>query len=184
MNEVLKTIRTRRSIRVYKSEQIEEAALQQILEAARYAPSGCNTQPWHFTVIQNREVIHHINTTAKEVMALQENDFVKRAGQNPDFDITYQAPTLIVVSGRQDAVTPRTDCDAAIQNMLLAAESLHIGSVWLGFVTFCFMKPGEAKKIGVPDGYEPYYGVALGYKGMEAQPEAPQRVENVVNYIR
>lgn len=184
MNEVLKAIKNRRSTRAYKPEQIKQEELDQIIEAAIYAPTGHNTQPWHFTVIQNHEVIQHINKISKEIMASTEIDWIKNAGLNPNYDITYNAPTLIIVSGRTNAISWRTDCDAAIQNMLIAAESLNIGSVWLGFATFAFKKEGEAEKICIPKGYEPYYGIALGYKGNEEHTTAPKRNYDVVNYIR
>lgn len=184
MNDILKVIKSRRSTRAFLPQQIQPEALDRILEAAIHAPSGHNTQPWHFTVVQNREIINHINTVAKEVMAASDIDWIKNAGLNANLDITYQAPTLIIISGRKDAISWRTDCAAAIQNMLIAAESLDIGSVWLGFATFCFHKEGETEKIGIPEGYEPFYGVALGYKLPDAAPAAPKRNYDVVNYIR
>jgi nitroreductase len=60
MNEVLKAMKNRRSIRQYKSEQIGDAELQAIMEAAIYAPSAMNQQKWHFTVIQNRKTLDKI----------------------------------------------------------------------------------------------------------------------------
>lgn len=184
MNEVLKAIKNRRSIRAYKPDQLRQEEIDMIIEAGIHAPSGHNTQPWHFTVIQDRDVIRHISDTAKSVMATIEVDWIKNAGMNPAFDITYKAPTLIIVSGRTDAVSWKADCDAAIENMLIAAESLNIGSVWVGFAAFCFMVEGEAEKIGIPEGYEPYYGVALGYKLSDMPVPAPKRNYDVVNYIR
>jgi nitroreductase len=184
MNEVLKTIKSRRSVRSFRQEPIKQEELDMIIEAAIYAPSGHNTQPWHFTVIENREVISHINSVSKEFMAKMDIDWIRNAGMNPDFDITYNAPVLVIISGRKDAISWRTDCAAAIENMLIAAESLNIGSVWLGFAVFCFMAQGEAEKIGIPEGYEPCYGVALGYKKQDKEVRAPKRNYDVVNYIR
>lgn len=184
MNEVLRTIKNRRSIRSFKSEQIKKEELDLIIEAGIYAPSGHNTQPWHFTIIQNKEVTKHINDISKEVMATIDIDWIRNAGMNPNYDITYNAPTLIIVSGNKSAISWKTDCDAAIQNMLIAAESLNIGSVWLGFAGFGFKKEGEAEKIDIPEGYEPYYGVAFGYKSQDKQVPAPKRNYDVVNYIR
>jgi len=183
MNETLNVIKNRRSTRAFKQEQIKPEELELIVEAGTFAPSGHNSQPWYFTVIQKREVIDHINETSKEVMAQMEIEWMRNAGMNQAFDITYKAPTLIIVSGRKDGITWKTDCAAAIQNMLIAAESLNIGSVWVGFAAFCFNKPGEAEKLGIPAGYEPFYGVALGYKAQD-NPPAPERKKDVVMYIR
>jgi flagellar M-ring protein FliF len=72
---------------------------------------------------------------------------------------------------------------AAIQSMLIAAESMNIGSVWLGLMRFFFQKEDEVRKLGIPEGYQPYYGVALGYKAEEKAQPAPKRNRDVVNYI-
>jgi nitroreductase len=114
MNEVLKTIKSRRSIRSFKPGQIQQEEPDMIIEAGIFAPSGHNTQPWHFTVIQNREVIRHINIVSKKVMASSQLDWITNLGANPSYDIAYKAPTLIIVSGRKDAITWKTDCDTAM----------------------------------------------------------------------
>lgn len=183
MNEVLNVIKSRRSVRAYKPEQIKDEELSLILEAATYAPSGINTQPWHFTVIQNSEIIKKMNAAANEVMSKSESEWVRNmAAKNSD--LTYAAPTLIIVSGKKDTPSGIADCSAAIQNILLSAESLNIGSVWLGLITECFRIEGEAEKIGIPEGYRPFFGVALGYKQRDEKTEAPERKKSVVNYIK
>jgi len=184
MNEVLSVIKSRRSVRAYKPEQLKQEELDILLEAAIYAPTGNNAQPWHFTVIQNKDVIDGLNRLAKEVLGNSGSDYGKKVSANPNFVITYGAPTLIIVSGRADAPSSKVDCSAAIQNVLLAAESLNIGSVWLGLITPAFSVEGETEKIGVPEGYVPYYGIALGYKQSDEKREAPTRKRDVVNYIR
>jgi nitroreductase len=184
MNEVLKAIKERRSIRAYETKQISQEELALIIEAGIYAPTGHNFQPWHFTVIQNREVIEEINKAAKHVMATLEIEWIKKMGLNPEFDISYKAPTLIIVSGKKDGVSSRADCDAATENILLAAQSLNIGSVWVGFAFFAFMVEGMAQKIGIPEGYEPYHGITLGYKKADINVSVPKRNYDVVSYIR
>lgn len=71
MNEVLETIKSRRSIRKYLSKQIKDEELDMILESAIYAPTGHNDQPWHFTVIQNNELIDEMSVESKKIMAEQ-----------------------------------------------------------------------------------------------------------------
>lgn len=184
MNEVLKAIKNRRSVRSYLPEQIKQEDLELIIEAGIYAPTAHNDQPWHFTIIQNKETIRYISDKSKELMVKSETEWMRNMGSNPKIDLTYNAPTLIIVSGKKDALAPKIDCSAAIENMLIAAESLNIGSVWLGLVTFFLKLEAEVKKLGIPEGYEPYYGVALGYKATEKELIAPKRNLNVVNYIR
>jgi nitroreductase len=184
MNEVLNAIKNRRSVRTYLPTQIKQKDLDLIIESGIYAPSGHNDQPWHFTVIQNKEILQHISDKSKELMVKSQIDWIKNMGLNPKINLTYNAPTLIIVSGNKNALSPKVDCSAAIQNMLLAAESLHIGSVWIGLIKFFLKLENEVKKLGIPDGYEPYYGVALGYKSLNKEMVAPKRNLNVVNYIR
>lgn len=184
MNEVLKVIKSRRSVRNYKQEQISQKSLDLIIEAGVYAPSAHNEQPWHFTIIQNQQMLQHINEIVSELMTKSDIKWIQKMGSNPAFKVTYNAPTLIIVSGRKDAMAWSADCSAAIQNMLIAAESLNIGSVWLGLLRFFFQQEGEVNKLGIPEGYAPYYGVALGFKEVEKEQAAPKRSLDVVNYIR
>jgi len=184
MNKVLKVIKNRRSVRSYRQEQISQESIDLIIEAGIYAPTAHNEQPWHFTIIQNQELLRHINQKTREEMAKSEVAWIKNWGSNPDFYVTYNAPTLIIVSGRKDAMAWSVDCAAAIENMLLAAESLDIGSVWLGLLRFFFSQEAELSKLQIPDGYQAFYGVALGYKADEDKRPAPKRNLDVVNYIR
>lgn len=72
MNEVLKAIKSRRSVRAYTAQQISQEDLNAILEAATYAPSGMNYQTWHFTAIQNATVLEELNEKIKGAFAKSE----------------------------------------------------------------------------------------------------------------
>jgi len=181
MNKVLETIKSRRSIRKYLPEQLKEAELAAILEAGAWAPSAHNDQSWHFTVIRNKELIDRISEKAKEQMAAQDSDWVRTMGRNKAFHIFYHSPAVIVVSMRKDAMSPLVDCSAAIENMLLAAESLAIGSCWIGLARYYFSLKDELPRLNIPAGYEPCYAVALGYK--DQGPGAQPRKKDAVNYI-
>jgi nitroreductase len=164
MNEVLKTIAGRRSIRQYKDEQIKDTELKAILEAGLQAPSGHDSQPWHFTVIQKRELIDEISAGSKTEMQKAPVDWIAKLGAAEKYNIFYNAPTVIILAAKKDALSPLADVCAALQNMLIAAESLAIGSCWMGFAKFYFSTPQRYAKIGIPDGYEVVYALTLGYK--------------------
>jgi len=182
-NETLSIIKNRRSIRNFKDEQIKDEELQAVLDAGIYAPSA-NDQAWRFTVIQNKELLAWLNCEAKEIAKQYEP--LQELANNEGFNIFYGAPTLILVSGEEKAIAIESDCAAATQNMLLAAESIGLGSCWIGFVLVAFSSPKAKeylKELGVPDGYKPYASVALGYKNIESV-ETPQRKPDVINYIK
>jgi nitroreductase len=184
MNEVLNAIKTRRSVRSYTDRQLSQEDLDQIIEAGTYAPTAHNEQAWHFTVIQNKEFIDHIVSVSNAIMATSENEWVRSMGSNPKFRVTYEAPTVIIVSAKKDAMGFAEDCSAAIQNMMLAAHSLGICSVWIGLLRFYLSVEEEVKKLNLPEGYVPFHGVAFGYNGNKEMPPIPVRKTDVVNYIR
>jgi len=177
MNETLQTIARRRSLRRFKDGQITDAELRAILEAGLQAPSGHNDQSCFFLAVQDKAVLKDISEGSKAAMKMAPVDWVANAGANENFHIFYNAPTAVIVAARKDAVAPLADACAAIQNMLLAAESLAIGSCWIGFVRFHFQNPEAYSKLGIPEGYEVQYGAALGYKpdGPAANPPARKR---------
>ena len=181
-NEVLKAIQNRRSTRKYKEEQITEEELQAILEAGIQAPTAINAQPWHFTVIQNKEMINYISDKSKEVMLASGNERLVNIGKSST-NIFYNPPTVIIVSTKEDVASGPVDCSAAIENMLIAAESMGLGSVWIGLAGFFFSLEEEVKKLNLPDGSKPFYAVSFGYK--ETNTVGPsKRNKDVVNYIR
>ncbi len=184
MNDIIKNIKERRSTRKFKEEQIKDEELQVIIEAGIYAPSAHNQQPWHFTVIQNKDIISEINKESKKVMKDCNDRWITKIGNNDKFDIHYNAPTVILVSGKKDCYSPLVDSSAAIQNMLLAAESIGIGSCWIGLSKFCLSQEDKVEKLNIPNGYEPHYTIALGYKALDKNQNAPKRNKDVVTYIR
>ncbi len=186
MNETLKNIQNRRSIRVYKPEQIQDSELNAILEAGLYAPSATNAQPWHITVVQNSEILKSLNTDAKAAMALSENEYFKKFTANEAFDIFYHAPTALVISGAADSQFALADCAAMAQNMLVAAESMDIGSCWVGLTNFALKGEKAAAykaQLEIPEGFDPLYTIILGYKKTTGT-AAPERKSGTVNYVK
>jgi nitroreductase len=119
MNEILKTIRNRRTVRRFKSDPVDEEKLQMILEAGRWAPSFSNLQPWKFIVIKDQGLKNALDRAAKES--------VLHLGIN-------EAPVVILVcvDRRIDPLHAIEAGAAATQNMTLAATSLGLGAGWIG----------------------------------------------------
>ena len=186
MNAVIENILTRRSVRVYNTDkQISKEELDIILKCACYSPSGCNAQPWHFTVLQNKEIMQLLNVETKKELLKTDNPLFIRMGENPKFDIFYKAPSAVIVSMDDNAVAPVSDCSAASQNMLLAAHSLGIASCWVGLITFLFeSERGEAyaKLLNIPAGFKPLHAILLGYPKLKAPNPLPRR-ENTISYL-
>ena len=185
MNETLKVINSRRSIRSYKSEQISAEEMQAILIAGLYAPSAMNLQKWHFTVVQNKTMLDKLKRLLKAEMLHCGNDFMEKRAQDPDFVAFYDAPTVIILSADEHSGAAPIDCGAAAENMALAAESMNIGSCVMTSSALLFSSAqGEAleQELGIPAGYRHVLAVAFGYKNGEIPAAAP-REKDLVNYI-
>ena len=182
MNQIIETIKNRRSVRRYKREELRKEELDAIIEAGLFAPSAINQQSWHFTVIRNRDVIDRLNLNVKGLLHTHSDEHVRGFAKMDKFHVFYNAPAVVLVSLEQKALVPLSDCSAAIQNMLLAAESLGIGSCWVGMTSVYFTDESHNADFGIPEGFLPRYAVCLGYPDAP-KGNAPKRREGTVNYI-
>lgn len=132
-------IRTRRSTRKYKPEPLTDAQLQQVILAGRVAPCGGNNQTTHFLVIRNRRILDELAQLAREEFAGMEirPDMYRSlqtailASKKGDFVFHYHAPVLIVTANKIGYSNAMADCACAVENMMLAANELDLGSCWL-----------------------------------------------------
>ncbi len=160
MNEVMNNILSRRSIRKFKKEQIQENELELILKAGMYAPSAMNKQGWQFTAVQNGAEIEKLAGAVR-----------KSLGRGEDYNF-YQPPTLILVSIDRDNQNGLADCACALENMFLAAHSLGIGSCWINQLkTICDEK--EIREVlngfGIPENHIVWGMASIGYPEGEAR---------------
>jgi nitroreductase len=194
LNEILQNLLTRRSIRTYKREQIADTELEAILEAAKYAPSGSNSQSWHFTVVQSEEKLTHLNTLVREAfktMVVDDTTYHakikgKKAAESNNYNFYYHAPTLIIVSNDREYSNAMADSSLSLQNIFLAAHSLHIGSCWINQLTWFDDEPAIREvlsTLGIPGNYKVYGSAALGYISGN-QPKAAPRKEGTVSIIK
>jgi len=186
MNETLKSIKNRRSVRVYQVKQIKEEELQSILEAGMYAPSARDQQSWQFTVIQNTELINKISKAAQEEYKKSNDKFIQQFANNENFHIFHKAPTVVIISGDENSMAAQVDCALATENMLIAAESVGIGSCWVSAAPNIINTKNYAelnKQLCIPNGFRPIYSITLGYKAIETINYMPRKAD-IVNYVR
>ena len=168
-NPVLTAVADRRSIRGYKPDQITKEQLDAIMTAAGQSPSARNSQPWHFTVVQNTAIIKEVNDEANKL--LERTD-----------DIFYGAPTAIFISCDASSRWGRLDCGIAVQTIALAAHALGLGSVILGLPDAAFTGPRGAyfnQLLKFPEGYSFAVAIAIGVPATtkEAHPIEPGRID-------
>jgi nitroreductase len=184
-NPVLEAIKSRRAIRSYEDKPVPESAIQTILEAATYAPSAINVQPWKFTIITNKAEMKRLSDIAKPALIRMLPDVgdeglagLKKRLLDPNYSIFYNAPLLIYVSGAKSPYVVY-DCSMAAQNMMLAAYTLGIGSCWIGTAVPSANDPKIKSSLGVPEDLDVHTAVIFGYpKGgfPKAPPKSPAEI--------
>lgn len=171
MNDVVKTLKERRSIRKYTDKQITEEELNIILECGIYAPSGKNKQSGLIVVIQDKELISKI--------AKINASFVNKEGLNPFYD----APTLVIVFADKNISTYREDGCAIISNMINAAYSIGVSSCWIHRAKETF-ETEEGKKMmeswGIDSKYEAIGNCVLGYADCDLPKPFPRKDNYVI----
>ena len=156
MNEVLKAIAERRSIRGYEDKQISAEELNALVKVALESPSARNAQPWHFSFVQDKALIDAVD---KEIL--------KNAGR--EGTIFYGAPLVIFISADASNSFAGVDSGIATQNIALAAHSMGLGSVILGMPRFAFEgeKGAEFEKaLKFPQGHKFQIALSVGYPTM------------------
>jgi nitroreductase len=164
-NEVTDAIAARRSIRKYTKRQVTDEELTTILECGTLAPSGMNMQQWFVAAVRDPAILREISALQKEAVLAMPGlpAAMREKTADPAFDATFGAPAVLIVT----SAGSRGSTDACLlgENMVLAAQSLGLGTCISGSVTMAFQgEKGKAllAKLGVPEGNEPVFGITLG----------------------
>lgn len=204
MNEIMANIKGRRSRRRFLDKNIPDAAVEEILEAGRYAPSALNKQPWKFIVVSNKGVILKLSGLARRMMmriapffplfrlfqpALRDPKVTgamkKTLSSNTD-TVFYNAPLLILVAAAKGVSRyAAKDCAFASQNMMLYAHSQGISSCFIGRADFLAMSKEARKILGLPADHIIHAAIVFGYAPDREAIAAPdRRKDNVMHWVR
>lgn len=173
MSAVMDNILKRRSVRAYTDRPVEQEKLEEIVKAAIWAPSAVNKQTWHFIMISNAEKIQALAAAVREADGRPE-------GYN------FYAPTaFFIVSAERENRNGALDAGAAIENALLAAADLGVGSCWINQVRDVCDDPkvrALLTEYGLPEDHVVWAAASLGYAAAEVKPH--ERAEGTVTYVR
>ncbi len=178
---VLNLIKSRRSVRQFKDEEISIEIFNQLKEMLPYIPTGCNYKSLHFSIIESKSAMNEIRDYVnKKVLKLISNKFTaKYAGKFLKFKTAFEkgediifrgAPHMIVVSSHIHAPCANVDPIIALSYIELYANSLGLGTCWCGFAQACFkLLPRLATMIRIPDCYKPVYAMLIGNPAVKYQ---------------
>ncbi len=169
MNETIRNLMERRSIRKYKNEQIQDAELKAILEAGQYAPTASGRQSPAMVVVQDEKLIQKLAKLNADVMG-------------SDGDPFYGAPTVVIVFADSDRKTYVEDGSLVMGNLLNAAHAIGVDSCWIHRAKEVFAsEEGKAlmREWGLTDNYVGIGNCILGYRDCEYPEAAPRKADYV-----
>ena len=167
-NQIFENIMSRTSVRSYTDIPVEREKVEMMLRAGMAAPSACNKQPWHFVVINDREILDQIPQFS------------------PYASMVKQPPLAIVVCGCLDKTLEGTeqefwiqDCSAATENILLMAHGLGLGGVWTALYPLKERYEGMQQLLHLPKTMIPLNTLIIGYPKNLAEAKDKWKEENV-----
>lgn len=193
--ELFEAICTRRSTRKFRQETPAKELIEKVIEAGRYAPSGGNNQTTHFLVITDPDVLSElawIVKTAFAGMEIQPDTYASiknsiNASKRGNYVFHYNTPVLIVTANKKGYGNAMADSACALENMMLAANALDLGSCWINQLHW--LDEDEAVRtyltgLGLADDETVTGGLALGYPedGLPLRKDLP-RTGNPVTWI-
>jgi nitroreductase len=196
MNNIISAIYERRAVRKYKEQPLTKELVDQLIDAAKMAPSAMNRQPWKFYVLTNKTIIHSL---AKEIMhhAIKEirhitiTDAIKatlgffhfstiKDYLTGDDHVFYGAPAVIFITVPKADEWGAIDVGMCAQNIMLAAKAMGLDTCPIGFAKYV-SQARDYHLLNIPDKEEVQLAVIVGY-GYE-QPKPHERIEDNVVYI-
>ena len=174
MNDIIKTLETRRSCRNFKPDMIKDEELKIIIEAGTYAATGKGKQSPIIIAVTDKELRDEIAEKNRKI-----------GGWNEGFDPFYGAPVILIVLADKNVATHIYDGSLVMGNLMNAAESLGVGSIWIHRAKEEFESDfgkNILRKLGIEGDYEGIGHCALGYAAGPVNEAAPRK-ENYVYYI-
>jgi nitroreductase len=180
--ELSQVILQRRAVRDFRPVSVPPAVVEKVIEAATWAPSAMNRQPWLFTVVEDQVLLNEISRKSKEhiLKSAQAGRIgaLRKALQDEQFEIFYHAPVLIVISAVGDADWAAEDCALAAQNLMLAAAEAGLGTCWIGFAEHWLQTDEGKRTLRLPADCKPVAPIILGYP-KQIPPSVARKAPNI-----
>ena len=167
---IFETILARRSVRSYKARKVDRTAISILLEAAVRAPTAIHQEPWAFVVIQDRQLLRSLSDQAKPLFVAEAQEKgLEHAGHSfdifsyPDFNVFYDASTLILICGKTTAPSYAADCWLAAENLMLAACAMGLGTCVIGSALHALNTPETKIKLNIPEKFCVVAPIVVGF---------------------
>jgi len=172
--DTLTGIYQRHSVRSYTPDPVSHVKVERLLRAAVRAPTAMHQEPWAFAVVQNRDVLRRYSERAKAMLLVEQAATSTSAADqlslqerllDPEFNIFYDAGTLVVICRKNDASFAEADCWLAAENLMLAALAEGLGSCCIGLALPALNKAEARRELGIPEGGAAVAAIIVGVPG-------------------
>ena len=167
---IFETILARRSVRSYKARRVDRTTISILLEAAVRAPTAIHQEPWAFVIIQDKQLLRSLSDQAKPLFVAEAQEKgLEHAGHSfdifsyPDFNVFYDASTLILICGKKTAPSYAADCWLAAENLMLAACAMGLGTCVIGSALHALNTPETKIKLNIPEKFCVVAPIVVGF---------------------
>ena len=188
----LDAIFTRRSVRAYTTQALDDATIRSLLDAAVQAPTAMHAEPWAFVIVQDQAMLERLSNRAKETWAKEAahyrdlhpvddaaaKTFAARLA-SPDFSVFYDARLLIVVCAKRLGPFVAADCWLAAENLMLAACAMGLGSCCIGSAVPALNRPDTKSELNMPDDIDAVAPIIVGAPS-EPATEVPRKDPHIL----
>jgi nitroreductase len=181
-------IYTRCSVRTFAPELVGRGTIDLLLDAAVRAPTAVHEEPWAFAVVQDPVVLKRLSDRAKPLFLEEAHRaHVDRGGHafdffaSPEFNIFYDAGTLIVIYGRGAGPFVAADCWLAAENLILAARAMGLGTCVIGSAVPLLSSPEGKSELGIPAEYTAIAPIVVGVPSGET-PATPRKAPQILSW--
>jgi nitroreductase len=193
---VLEAIHLRRAVRSFRPDSIDDASIQSLLAAAVRAPTAMHREPWAFAIVQDRALLRRLSDRVKAkwldtephleryvVAAVPEAGGFLEALSHPDFNVFYDAGTLIVICARRLSRFVSADCWLATENLMLAACGMGLGTCMVGSAIEALNLPEAKIELAIPTEVDVIAPILVG---VPSGPTAPtsRRSPEILSWAR
>jgi len=167
---IFETMLARRSVRSYETRKVDMSTVRTLLEAAVRAPTAIHQEPWGFVVIQDKQLLKKLSDQAKPVFLAEVRQHVTEHSKHlldtfdkPDFNIFYDAGTLILICGKSTSSFYMADCWLAAENLMLAACAMDLGTCVIGSALPVLNMPEVKNELKISKDFSVVAPIVLGY---------------------
>lgn len=179
---IFEAILARRSVRSYKARKVDRSTIDTLLEAAVRAPTAIHQEPWAFVIIQDKLLLKSLSDRAKPLFLAEARlSGLERPGHSfdifdfPNFNIFYDAGTLILICGKTTSPSYVADCWLAAENLMLAACAMGLGTCIIGSAIPVFNIPEVKTELNIPEFFSVVSPIIVGYPNDDIEPVLRKR---------